>query len=535
MKEIDDDNFNDNQNENENEIDNKNKATDNEQKRKIQLNLINMQFDLVMINKIFENYEIEDEEQAIHYLVPIEGIWMHPFIPKKLDDPNRINPYNLNERLKNSINKIIIKIRPNSVCEICGSPITNHIDHGNYEIKSKSSVNLSNNENNNNENNNNQNNNNSDNNNNNNEESKSNDLCGICMGEIDDPIIIPNCNHKFCHDCFLDYILNKINTNDIERISCPNHLCNNKNLDENFFLNLLSEEQIFKFQTFKSQNQIRKSPNKISCPFCNSYAEIEKKKKNDNNNSNNLSDSILSFPKQNVYCIEKKHEFCSCGRPLHSGKCTDDSIKEYIKSKNIKKCPKCLAFIRKDSGCNHMTCPICHYEFCWLCLKESLPNHYEFGSCAGMQFIDENSFIYRFRNTHPFIVSLVKLLLNFLSLLVFLSLIISPLSIVWIGLYFYIYVEPPNELISILEIETFKKLFLITSWIWAICYFTVYNFIYLSIFALIGLIILISKIIDFCYYISHRNRYHDGNVNADLFPGSMFRNQDLDLDDFLDI
>ena len=316
MNEIDEDIKDENQNENQNEIDNKNKS-DNEQKRKIQLNLINMQFDLIMINKIFENYEIEDEEQAINYLIPIDGVWMHPFIPKKLDDPNRIDPYNINERLKNSINNIIIKIRPNSKCEICNEPITNHIDHGNYEIKSKSSsLNKSNNENNNE-----QNNNNID--NNNNEENKSNELCGICMGEIDDPIIIPNCNHKFCHDCFLDYLINKINTNDIETISCPNYLCNNKKLEENFFLNLLSEEILFKYQTFKSQNQIRKSPNKISCPFCNSYAEIEKKKKNDNN-SNNLSDSMISLPKQNVLCIENKHEFCSCGRPLHSGKCTDD-------------------------------------------------------------------------------------------------------------------------------------------------------------------------------------------------------------------
>jgi hypothetical protein len=530
MNEIDEDIKDENQNENQNEIDNKNKS-DNEQKRKIQLNLINMQFDLIMINKIFENYEIEDEEQAINYLIPIDGVWMHPFIPKKLDDPNRIDPYNINERLKNSINNIIIKIRPNSKCEICNEPITNHIDHGNYEIKSKSSsLNKSNNENNNE-----QNNNNID--NNNNEENKSNELCGICMGEIDDPIIIPNCNHKFCHDCFLDYLINKINTNDIETISCPNYLCNNKKLEENFFLNLLSEEILFKYQTFKSQNQIRKSPNKISCPFCNSYAEIEKKKKNDNN-SNNLSDSMISLPKQNVLCIENKHEFCSCGRPLHSGKCTDDSIKEYMKSKNIKKCPKCLAFIKKDSGCNHMTCPICHYEFCWLCLKESLPNHYEFGSCAGMQFIDENSFIYRFRNTHPFIVSLIKIFLNFLTVLLFISLIISPLSFVCFFFYFYIYVEPTNDLNIILENDNLKNLFLITCWIWAICYFTVYNLIYVSIFVFIGFIFLIVKICGYCYYIFDRNinnRYnHEGNLNNNLIHGSFSRNQDI-VDDFDDL
>ena len=56
---------------------------DEENLRKIQLNLLNMNFDLIMVNKLFENYNIKDEEQAINYLQPVEGIWMHPFIKKK--------------------------------------------------------------------------------------------------------------------------------------------------------------------------------------------------------------------------------------------------------------------------------------------------------------------------------------------------------------------------------------------------------------------------------------------------------------------
>ena len=48
-----------------------------------------MQFDLTMINKILENYNIESEEEAIDYLIQENGLWNHPFILKKenVDNP----------------------------------------------------------------------------------------------------------------------------------------------------------------------------------------------------------------------------------------------------------------------------------------------------------------------------------------------------------------------------------------------------------------------------------------------------------------
>ena len=44
----------------------------------------------------------------------------------------------------------------------------------------------------------------------------------------------------------------------------------------------------------------------------------------------------------------------------------------------IKQCPKCQALIVKmdDGSCNHITCPVCGCEFCWLCMKEISDLHY---------------------------------------------------------------------------------------------------------------------------------------------------------------
>ena len=97
--------------------------SDEERLRKIQINLLNMQFDLTMINKLFENYNIKDEEQAIYYLQPIEGIWMHPFIKKK----NTSNQ----EKIRNlffSKNKL----SQNSKCEICNDKLINHMNKNNW-------------------------------------------------------------------------------------------------------------------------------------------------------------------------------------------------------------------------------------------------------------------------------------------------------------------------------------------------------------------------------------------------------------------
>ena len=40
----------------------------------------------------------------------------------------------------------------------------------------------------------------------------------------------------------------------------------------------------------------------------------------------------------------------------------------------------------KNGGCNHMTCKICHYQWCWLCNQEYNMDHFDSGKCKGLRY-----------------------------------------------------------------------------------------------------------------------------------------------------
>lgn len=84
---------------------------------------------------------------------------------------------------------------------------------------------------------------------------------------------------------------------------------------------------------------------------------------------------------------------CSLCKSIWHGdeECDEDiDIKNFTLESGIivKKCPKCKVWTEKNLGCNHMTCKICQFDWCWLCLKACPPEHYflEGSTCFGKQF-----------------------------------------------------------------------------------------------------------------------------------------------------
>ena len=439
---------------------------------KLQQNLIMMGFDIIMINKIIFIFKITTENQALDYLIKSEdGMWNHPFIPKEinaeeinngiLEQPkqmmnnvltkinslgisNPMNPKNSNNIQNNEINTEEF-IFNEDICEICGDSKEFHTIKEFYgeNINNNNQIILDNEDINNNnslyEDENNaliNNNNNMQNINNNNqnikeeeeeEENLNPNECLICMGDLENPVEIEKCKHKFCQECFNSYLVNLINHNRIDQIPCPKNKCSNKELSEEFFSQFLTEQEYFKFRQFKAQNEIARDSKKIFCPLCDSYASIDGiTEKYDSNNPN--------YQKSTLKC-QKGHEFCSCGRPLHENECYHDEKEfvEFLSSEQIKKCPKCGFLIKKNRGCNHMTCgnPICRYEFCWLCMKEAVPNHFDYGPCAGKQFFDPDSFSYRLQQSHPHLYCIYSL---FCCIFILIILIISVLVAPGLGL-----------------------------------------------------------------------------------------------------
>ena len=426
----------------------------------IQRNLIMMDFDIEMINKIILYYNIESEDQAIDLLTKnSEGLWGHTFIQKVNEENGNIiinkNSNNSNDSvsiindvtskiksikkngISNGISNIIYsslneQVNPiQNVCDVCGEPEEFHIksnqEDNDKEVEDEKNNNdiilntdknpLSK----------------FDNNliedinihkideelNNNNisneiEESKD---CPICLSNLENVVELEKCHHKFCYDCFNNYLVDLINKNDIDKISCPVKNCNNKSISENFFHNYLTEEQYFKFRTFRSQNEISKDPKKMFCPKCDGYATIE------DNSSYKYDPNSPNYQKSIVKCING-HEFCSCGIAIHDGDCYKDTkdFQKYLIKDHVKQCPKCGFYIKKSKGCNHMTCgnASCKYEFCWICMKEAVPGHFEFGQCKGMQFVDTNSRLFKLKREHPTIykmIDIIRIIFTFILIL----------------------------------------------------------------------------------------------------------------------
>ena len=203
--------------------------------------------------------------------------------------------------------------------------------------------------------------------------------CDLCTEEIRNREEIKKnslpCKHLFCDDCYLNYFQDKIKNNKVGKITCMQFKCPHEFDDEFIIAHLSGDETLInKYKKFKLRNKLYEDSNIKFCPVkdCESYAKREGEEKY-------------------VTCLEG-HQFCfECSKPWHGNKkCQDEldkDFKKWKKNKLVKRCPKCKFWTEKNLGCNHMTCPECKYEWCWLCKAKCEKGHFKIGgACYGLQF-----------------------------------------------------------------------------------------------------------------------------------------------------
>ncbi|XP_033727041.1 E3 ubiquitin-protein ligase RNF19A-like isoform X1 [Pecten maximus] len=205
--------------------------------------------------------------------------------------------------------------------------------------------------------------------------------CPLCLTErqVEDFPEIMTCHHRSCITCLQTYLKIEITESRIN-ISCPE--CTEKFHPNDIRLILQNDSLMGKYEDFMVRRVLVSDPDARWCPAPDcGYAVI--------------ATGCAGCPKLRCERPGCDTNFCyHCKQHWHPNKTCDAARAERSpnmrsaslsyshdndsQKDDIKPCPRCGAFIMKmnDGSCNHMACPVCGAEFCWLCMKEISDLHY---------------------------------------------------------------------------------------------------------------------------------------------------------------
>mmetsp|Transcript_21067 Transcript_21067/g.54752 ORF Transcript_21067/g.54752 Transcript_21067/m.54752 type:complete len:688 (-) Transcript_21067:509-2572(-) len=195
------------------------------------------------------------------------------------------------------------------------------------------------------------------------------------------------CGHRFCKECMSGYLEHAVTNGEVYP-KCPfvnpstDARCG-QGIPSIDIERCVSTDTFIKYGRFKS---IRENPRSRSCPKCDHVN--------------------IGHPRQpKMECEKCEAKYCyhhsdahppsvACRKYERTVKKTEKLSKAAV-SKTSKKCPGCRAPTEKISGCNHMQCPHCRKNWCWLCGRavdsDVFPRHFKWwniAGCPGLQMID---------------------------------------------------------------------------------------------------------------------------------------------------
>lgn len=231
-------------------------------------------------------------------------------------------------------------------------------------------------------------------------------------------IELSSCHHKFCSSCLKKYLEVKITDGEM-KIKCPSSTCIHM-VPIDIIELLVSPEIAKRYLHFDLSSFVHANVNIEWCPIPGCDYAV----KRHTNYSDHISSAHSRFPgfarrnAQYYFSVDKniffssvtcpqEHNYCfKCKQEMHDPASCDDMEKWnglvqmhtlgvdegpltttdaarfadsiWLKA-NTKKCPECKAPIQKNEGCNHMTCSICRYQFCWICSRNWASHNDETG------------------------------------------------------------------------------------------------------------------------------------------------------------
>ena len=228
---------------------------------------------------------------------------------------------------------------------------------------------------------------------------KKQQTCSVCyedkdLNEFVGPIT-DNClhlNRSLCNSCIFYHVQQVFQTTIRDDIFCPEFNCTSK-LDYNTVKNILSlhgdNKLVERYDRYVFHRQLEQMDEFIWC----SNVSCNVEQLNEGGAQNNI---VTCFNCHQKTCFIHKvqwHEGLTCVQYDMSIDQTFESSRRWI-VENSKKCPHCPYQIEKNDGCDHMTCIMCHHEFCWSCLADFQPirqdgNHRHNKTCKHYAAYDE--------------------------------------------------------------------------------------------------------------------------------------------------
>lgn len=201
--------------------------------------------------------------------------------------------------------------------------------------------------------------------------------CEICyMKYRAGTIITLQCDHKFCRKCLNSYLSLEINEGRVLEIRCCQADCE-LIFEESIIQSVLDDAILEKYCRFKRSKLIESDPESRWCPNIRCRHMVKRKDKTSKYLKCKRCDTEICFE-----CKEVWHPELTCD------KASEKTYEEWAKGKEIQKCPKCKVRIEKVSGCNHITCVLCRYQWCWICRRKYNRFHFDrlnLLGCPGLQ------------------------------------------------------------------------------------------------------------------------------------------------------